>query len=382
MSSNASTDGAELDVVVVGAGVIGLAVAAVLSPSRTVTVIERRESYGRETSSHNSGVIHAGIYHPGGWLKTDLCIEGNRLLYAWAEQHGVRARRTGKLIVAPDESGLPALNELARSATANGVPELRLLDGRELRRLEPAVRGFAAIYSGSSGVVDQMGLMRSYLNVARANGTHVATKHELIGVERNGDHFDINVIDSDGREINVTAASLVNCAGLGADRVGKFLGYEPNGSPNNPPFRQTINKGRYYDVINREKAQRYSHLVYPIPDADRAGLGVHLTLDIDGAVHLGPDTEWLEDGAALDYRAADDRREEFIEAVRPYLPDLEADDLAVGQVGYRPKLHGPDEPTRDFVIWHDRSYVHLGGIESPGLTASLAIARHAADLVR
>ncbi|HSP55781.1 MAG TPA: FAD-dependent oxidoreductase, partial [Dehalococcoidia bacterium] len=143
----------------------------------------------------------------------------------------------------------------------------------------------------------------------------------------------------------------------------------------------TINKGRYYDLVNPEKAKRYSHLVYPLPHTDRAGLGVHLTLDIDGAVHLGPDTEWLNEGAPLDYRAADDRRDAFVESVRPYLPDIDPDDLAVGQVGYRPKLNRPSEPPRDFLIWHDRGYIHLGGIESPGLTASLAIARHVAGLI-
>jgi L-2-hydroxyglutarate oxidase LhgO len=380
--SSAETDGAEVDVLVVGAGVVGLAVAATLSETRSVAIVERHESYGLETSSHNSGVVHAGIYHPRDWLKTTLCIEGNRLLYAWAEEHGVRVRRTGKLIVATEEPGLPALQHLATSAAANGVPELRLLDGRELRRLEPAVRATAAIYSGSSGVVDQMGLMRSYVNVARGNGALVAFKHTLIGAERDQDRFVLRAAAPDDREISLTAACLINCAGLAADRIGELLGYDPDGGPAHPPFRQTVNKGRYYDVVNREKAKRYSHLVYPLPHTDRAGLGVHLTLDIDGGVHLGPDTEWLEDGAALDYRASDDRRTEFIEAVRPYLPDLEADDLAVGQVGYRPKLSAPSQPPRDFLIWHDRGYVHLGGIESPGLTASLAIAGHVADLMR
>jgi L-2-hydroxyglutarate oxidase LhgO len=256
-----------------------------------------------------------------------------------------------------------------------------LLDASGARRLEPAVRATAAIYSGSSGVVDQMGLMRSYVNVARGNGALVAFKHTLTGAERDQGRFVVCAAAPDGREISLTAASLVNCAGLAADRIGELLGYDPRGGPAHPPFRQTINKGRYYDVVNREKAKRYSHLVYPLPHADRAGLGVHLTLDIDGGVHLGPDTEWLEDDAVLDYRASDDRRAEFIEAVRPYLPDLDADDLAVGQVGYRPKLSAPSQPPRDFLIWHDRSYVHLGGIESPGLTASLAIARHVADLM-
>lgn len=381
MSSQSSTVKSEVDVVVVGAGVVGLAVAAILSETRSLAILERHESYGLETSSHNSGVIHAGIYHPRDWLKTTLCIEGNRLLYGWAQAHGVRTRRTGKLIVATRDAEIPALHALAESAASNGVPDIRLLDASGVRRLEPAIRATAAVYSGSSGVVDQMGLMRSYLDVARGNGAHVAFKHTLTGIQRDQDRFIVRVVAPDDREISLTAACLVNCAGLVADRVGDLLGYDPDGGPASPPLRHTINKGRYYDLVNREKAKRYSHLVYPLPQADRAGLGVHLTLDIDGGVHLGPDTQWLEDGAPRDFRASDDRRAEFIEAARQYLPDLEANDLEVGQVGYRPKLHGPDQPSRDFLIWRDRGYVHLGGIESPGLTASLAIARHVAVLL-
>jgi L-2-hydroxyglutarate oxidase LhgO len=168
----------------------------------------------------------------------------------------------------------------------------------------------------------------------------------------------------------------VNSAGLAADRIGALLGYDPDGSSDTPPLRQTANKGRYYDLITREKANRCSHLIYPLPHADRSGLGTHLTLDIDGGAHLGPDAEWLEPGAPLDYRAADDRRPEFVAAARRFIPDLEPGDLAPGHVGYRPKLSRPGEPPRDFLIWHDRGYVHLGGIESPGMTASLAIAQH------
>jgi L-2-hydroxyglutarate oxidase LhgO len=371
----------DLDVAVIGAGVVGLAVAAVLSETRSVAVIERHESYGLETSSHNSGVIHAGIYYPPDWLKTTLCVEGNRLLYAWADDHSVAYNRCGKLVVALEESELQALDDLAKAASTNGVPGIELLGQREVRSREPDVPALAAIYSETSGVVDQMGLMRSFLQTAEGNGAHVALKHELTAVERDGDGFTLRMKGPDGNEMVLSAAVVVNAAGLAADRIGTLLGYDADGGDANPPFRQTINKGRYYDIVAREKAKRYSHLIYPIPHADRAGLGTHLTLDIDGGAHLGPDTEWLEESAPLDYRAADDRRPEFLEAARRFLPDLEADDLAPGHVGYRPKLSGSGEPPRDFLIWQDRGYVHLGGIESPGMTASLAIARHVKDLI-
>jgi L-2-hydroxyglutarate oxidase LhgO len=372
---------AEVDVAVIGAGAVGLAVAAILSGQRSVAVIERHASYGLENSSHNSGVIHAGIYYPPDWLKTTLCVEGNRLLYAWTEKHGVRARRVGKLIVASEDEETPALHELARAADANAVPELRLLERPELRSLEPAVRAAGALFSGSSGVIDQMGLMRSYLGVARGNGAHIAFKHDVTNLQRRDRGFLLQMRGPAGDELVIMGGSVVNCAGLAAERIGALLGYDPDGDAASPSFRQTINKGRYYDIINPAKAARINHLVYPLPHADRAGLGIHLTLDVDGGVHLGPDAEWLEEGAELDFRADDEGRMRFLQAARSYLPDLDADDLAPGQVGYRPKLYGSGQPPRDFLIWHDQGYVHLGGIESPGLTASLAIARRVAALL-
>ena len=371
----------EVEVAVIGAGVVGLAVAAVLSEHRSVAVIERHDSYGRENSSHNSGVIHAGLYYPADWLKTALCVEGNRLLYAWAAEHGVRVRRTGKLVLALDETQIPALQGLAEAAQANGVPDLRVLAKGELQSMEPAIRAAAALYSGSSGVIDQMELMRSYVAAARSNGVHFAFKHTLTGLKRRGSSFDVRVEGPDGREFTLTAASVVNAAGLAADSVGQSLGYDPDGGRGNPPFRQTVSRGCYYDVVNREKAARIAHLIYPLPHSDRSGLGIHVTVDVNGDVHLGPDSEWLEEGARLDFRMRDDRRLPFLEAARRYWSALESGDLAPGQVGYRPKLSGPAGPPADFLIWSDRGYVHLGGIESPGLTASLAIARRVGAII-
>jgi L-2-hydroxyglutarate oxidase LhgO len=371
----------EVEVAIIGAGVVGLAAAAVLSEQLSVAVIERHDSYGRENSSHNSGVIHAGLYYPPGWLKTVLCIEGNRLLYAWADEHGVRARRIGKLVLALTDSEIPALRGLAEGAQANGVPGLRMLRKGELQSMEPAVRGAAALYSGSSGVIDQMELMRSFVAAARSNGAHFAFRHTLVRLDRRSSWFEARVQGPDAGEFTLTAASVVNAAGMAADSIGQSLGYDPDGGTGNPPFRQTLNRGCYYDVVDREKAAAIAHLIYPLPHADRSGLGIHVTLDVDGGVHLGPDSEWLEEGASLDFRTRDDRRLAFLEAASRYWPALDAEDLAAGQVGYRPKLSGPAEPPADFLIWPDRGYVHLGGIESPGMTASLAIARRVREII-
>ena len=376
------SDNEQVDVAIIGAGVVGLAIAAELSKDRSVAVLERHEGYGRENSSHNSGVIHAGIYYPPDWLKTTLCVTGNRLLYAWAADHSVRVRRTGKLIIAQDEGELAALEQLLSAARANGVPELEMLSQRQVASLEPAIEAVAAIVSRSTGVIDQMELMRSLESTAAANGASLAYVHDVRQMERSSGRFELDVRDPQGGEMRLEAAALVNSAGLAADRLAEALGYDLDGEP---AMRQTVNKGRYYDIVTPEKAARLQRLIYPLPHGDRSGLGTHVTLDIDGGVHLGPDTEWLEGTASLDsrldFRSDDARRAEFLAAVRRFLPWLEADDLLPGQVGYRTKLSGPGEPPRDFLIWEDDGYVHLGGIESPGMTASLAIAIHVRELL-
>jgi L-2-hydroxyglutarate oxidase LhgO len=369
------------EAVVIGAGVIGLAVAAELSKHGQVLVLDRHRSFGRETSSHNSGVVHAGIYYPPDWLKTRLCRDGNALLYQWAERWRVPVRRTGKLIIATDNRQLPALDELYAAALSNGVPGMRRLSLPEAVELEPSVRLAAAIFSETSGVIDQAELMRSFEAAAREGGVLFAYMHTVVDIDRKTNGYLLRVSGPDGLESEVAASLLVNCAGTGADLVAAMLGYPIDGTSRVPRLRQRLVKGRYYDIVNPSKASRIKHLVYPLPHADRAGLGVHVTLDIDGGVHLGPDAEWLEQDAPLDYRADDLRRDEFVAAAREYLPWLTSEDVSPGQVGYRTKLHDPGEGPADFLIWRDGGYVHLGGMESPGMTASLAIARYVAALL-
>jgi len=372
----------ETEIAVIGAGVVGLAVAAELSRSAHVVVLERHEGYGRETSSHNSGVVHAGIYYPPGWLKTQLCIEGNALLYEWAAKTSVRAHRVGKLVIATNASELPALEQLFAAARANGVKELQLQSRDEVSQLEPSVRAVGGFLSGTSGVIDQMQLMQSLLSAAQANGALPALKHDVLSIERDGEAFLLAISDPEGQTFSLKASIIVNAAGLAADRLAAMLGYPLDGEGSTPRLRQTINKGRYYDIVSSEKAALLHHLVYPLPHSERSGLGVHVTLDVDGGVHLGPDTEWLQDGSPLDYRSDDSRRADFVASAQSYLPWLTAGDILPGHVGYRAKLHDPGAGPADFLIWYDRGYMHLGGIESPGMTASLAIARRVAQMLR
>jgi L-2-hydroxyglutarate oxidase LhgO len=374
-------DHMDTDVAIIGAGVVGLAAAVELSKTRQVAVIERHGGLGLETSSHNSGVIHAGIYYPTGSLKHTLCVEGNPLLYEWCAAHNVRARHTGKLIVAVDDGELAALDEVRARAAENGVLRMEPVDAARLRELEPAVRAVAALWSGTTGVVDQSALMASYAADAASRGAWIALKHDVVAIDRDAGGFRIEMTDPSGAAAAITCETLVNSAGLGAPAVATMLGYPLDGDDATPRMRQCVNKGRYFDIVTPEKARAIRHLVYPVPEHAKGGLGVHVTLDVDGGVHLGPDTEWLAEGMPLDYRADDARREDFHAAASRYLPFLEPDDLAPGQVGYRPKLQSPGGPQADFLIWHDRGYVHLGGIESPGMTASLALARRVAGLL-
>ena len=261
------------------------------------------------------------------------------------------------------------------------MPELSLIDEDEVRRLEPMVRATAAIVSGSSGVIDQMGLMASFLGRVRANGGYVAFRHNLVSLKREMDGFLLHVQGPDRNEHTLAAAAVINSAGLASDQVGALLGYDTDGSSETPAFGQILNKGRYYDLAPTADRKGINHLVYPLPRPDRTALGIHLTVDVNGQLHLGPDEEWLEYGCQPDFQPDDRRRAKFVAEAGRYMPNISADELTPGQVGYRPKLHREGEPERDFLIWSDHGYVHLGGIESPGLTASLAIARHVSDLL-
>lgn len=372
----------EADVLVVGAGVVGLAIAATLAESWSVVVAERHRPSALETSSHNSGVIHSGIYYPTGSLKHRLCIEGNRALYAWCADRGVPHHRIGKLVVAVSERETETLDQLEKQAQANEVPDVSRLTAAEARFLEPQVPSLGALFCGTTGIVDQMALARSFEARAKARGAMFAYHHEVTAVTRAGGMFHVKLLDDDGVPSEARCTSLVNAAGHGAPALARNLGYPLDGSAGIPRLRQYPNRGRYYDVVNRAVARGVSHLVYPAPARDAAGLGVHLTLDLDGAMHLGPDAEWMTEDEPLTYQSDDTRRSEFLASARRLLPQLQDDDVVPGQVGYRPKLNGPGETPADFLLWHDHGYIHLGGIESPGLTAAIPLAREVATLLR
>ena len=362
-----------VDTVVVGAGAVGLAIARALAlAGREVVVLESAEAIGTGVSARSSEVIHAGLYYPQGSLKARLCVEGRGLLYDFLAEHGVAHARPGKLLVATAEDQLPALDKIAAAAKANGVDDLRRLNAADVHALEPDLKAVAALLSPSTGILDSHGLMLALLGEAEAKGAMVAFRSPLVGGRVSTD----GLIVEAGGEAPMTLAcrALVNAAGLGAQAVASSLGGLPASAV--PP--RYLAKGSYFVLSGRCP---FRHLVYPVPEA--AGLGIHLTLDLGGQARFGPDVEWVE---AEDYRVNPARSEAFAAAVRRYWPDLPDGALQPGYAGVRPKIQAPGEPVADFVIQGPAEHgipglVNLFGIESPGLTACLAIGHRVAQIL-
>jgi L-2-hydroxyglutarate oxidase LhgO len=358
----------KLDAVVVGAGVVGLAVARALAlAGREVVILEAEDAIGTHTSSRNSEVIHAGIYYGKGSLKARSCVEGKALLYEYCVSHGVPHRRSGKLIVAADDSQLGELESIQKKAHANAVTDVVWMTREQALALEPELACVAALYSPSTGIIDSHSLMLAYLGDAESHGAILALKSSLKEAFIRDDGFELHVEGSDP----IQSAVLVNSAGLKAPSVAKRIhGYSEKLAP-----RELYAKGNYYSLARRSP---FSRLVYPIPEP--GGLGVHVTLDLAGQARFGPDVEWVERiGRKEDYAVDPRRADRFYAAIRRYWPGLPDGALLPGYSGIRPKTAGPGEPAPDFHIQGPREHgvpglVHLFGIESPGLTASLSLA--------
>lgn len=357
---------------VVGAGVVGLALARRLAlAGRDVVVLEAEDRIGTGISSRNSEVIHAGIYYPANFIKARLCVAGNRALYAFCEAHHVPHRRCGKLIVATDGSQVEDLRKLRARAEANGVADLQWLDAPEARRLEPELRCEAALLSPSTGIVDSHGLMRALRMDAEAAGAAVVLKSPVTGGLDTPEGLRVEV--GGAEPMRLVARRVFNCAGLGALALAhRFAGIRPGALP---PLPRAFAKGNYFSLAG---AAPFSRLVYPIPG--QAHLGVHLTLDLAGQARFGPDVEWIDREA---YDVDPRRADAFYAEVRQYWPGLPDGSLQPAYAGIRPKLHGPGEAMPDFLIQREDAHgipglVNLLGIESPGLTACLALAEEVA----
>ncbi len=370
------TQGVEqVDAVVVGAGVVGLAVARALAlAGREVMVLEREAAIGSGTSSRNSEVIHAGIYYPTGSLKAWLCVQGRNALYAYCAERGVAHRRCGKLIVAETPTQLAALPALVDKAKANGVDDLQLLSREEAQRLEPALACLGAVLSPSTGIVDSHGLMLAMQGDLEHAGGMVACHSGVEAMAAVPQGIEVQAADG----VRLLARTVVNAAGLHACDLGRRTqGLDPRHVP-----RPWYAKGSYFTLAGRAP---FSRLIYPAPDPGGhiAGLGVHLTLDLGGQAKFGPDVQWVDSPDDLQVDPA--RGETFYAEVRRYWPELADGALQPGYSGMRPKISGPGEPAADFVIQDAAVHgvpglVNLFGIESPGLTSCLAIGAHVAKM--
>lgn len=362
----------KIDCVVIGAGVVGLAVARALAlQGREVMVLESADAIGTGTSSRNSEVIHAGIYYPQGSLKARLCVQGKSLLYAYCAERGIGHSRCGKLMVATSDAQVAQLQGIINKAAANGVHDLVLLTREQARALEPQLECVAAVHSPSTGIVDSHALMLALQGDLENAGGLVVLNAPLAHADRV--HDAIILIVEDGTELQ--AKTVVNAAGLQAQALAsRFGGLAPQFIP---PSHYA--KGNYFTLSGRSP---FTRLIYPVPEA--AGLGVHLTIDLGGQAKFGPDVQWVSSPDDLVVDPA--RGEAFYAEVRKYWPGLQDGALNPGYAGIRPKIQSPDEPARDFLIQGPAVHgvaglVNLFGIESPGLTSSLAIGDYVGRLL-
>ncbi len=368
----------DADITIIGAGVVGLAIARQVGcAGRDVFLLEQHESFGKETSSRNSEVIHAGIYYPAGSLKAKLCVEGAEMLYALCAEHKIPHARIGKLIVAVDDNEVSSLAELKAKAEANGARGLALLTAQEVLQLEPHVRATAGLFSPSTGIIDSHGLMQFYESAAEANGVSIVYGCRVLAVDRVSDGYRLEIRDSQG-PCKLQTRIVVNAAGLHAHHVAAMAGRNAE----RYSYRLHYCKGEYFSV-NPSKGKLVGRLVYPSPLHELTGLGIHATKDLGGRLKLGPNAFYL---GSLDYSVDPAHGVEFYDSVKGFLPFLEPDDLLPDTAGIRPKLQGPGQPFADFVIQHETAlglpgWINLIGIESPGLTASPAIAQVVADMV-
>lgn len=364
---------AEFDVLVVGAGVIGLAVGAELAEkSYSVGILEKNPKYGLETSSRNSEVIHSGIHYLPGSLKARCCVEGNNLLYDFCRHHNLISQRCGKITVATSPEEITVLEKLYRQGKENGVPETQLLDKNQLRRLEPEIQALSGLLTGSTGLVDAHGLMDVLAAKFRQAGGLLGLAEKVVNIEQSAGGYKVFVRKT-GLE-NYTARIVINCAGLYSDEISRMLGVS---------YSLYWAKGDYFSLHQKLPV---SHLVYPAPTVH--GLGVHLTPKTGGGFRLGPDTEYVEklpfpypdEKGKADFRVAEEKKGTFYESAHKYLPGLRPEEMVPEMFGIRPKLQGPDDGFRDFIIREERDkgcagFINLVGIESPGLTCCLSIAR-------
>ena len=357
--------------VIIGAGVVGLAIAKEISTkNKEVIILEKEGKIGQITSSRNSGVIHAGMYYQSNSLKAKLCVEGNQLLYSYAKKFNIPFINTKKIIVANDESQLDQVLEIKNQAELNGVENLKILNAKQVNQLEPLIKSFGGLLVPSTGVIDQHSLMQSYLGEFENNGGMISYNSNVKKISIVNNKFEIEVRDIENTITVINCDQLINAAGIFASDVANTI----DGLDKKYVLNTYLAKGNYFSL---NKKLPISHLIYPIPE--KISLGIHLTLEIDHSIKFGPDAEWVDD--PYDYSVDEDLKSKFVNSINKYLPNITKDMLSPAYAGLRPITSKEDRVKRDFTIStveHHKieKLINLYGIESPGLTSSLAIAKY------
>jgi L-2-hydroxyglutarate oxidase LhgO len=369
----------DAEITIIGAGVVGLAIAEKISEDhRNVFLIEKHPSFGQETSSRNSEVIHAGIYYTKDSLKAILCVEGKRLLYDYCRKYDVPFNNCGKLIVATSDEEIAVIEGIRQTAIKNGVDDLVVLDREQIAEMEPNIFALKALLSPSTGIVDSHSLMKQYETNTINNGGQIVYGSEVTGIKRITNGYEITLLDADKMSYSFTSEIVINSAGLTSDKVSEMVGIYDD------TLKILFCKGEYFRV-NPPKNRLIKRLIYPVPYHNMEGVGIHVTIDMGGGVKLGPDVKYLESNI-YDYKLTASKQEEFYKSAKKFLPFLEFDDIAPEMAGIRPKIQKSGEPLRDYYIMEESKrgypgFINLIGMESPALTSSIAIAKYVNNLI-
>jgi L-2-hydroxyglutarate oxidase LhgO len=367
------------EVTIVGAGVVGLAIAEKFTESfANVFIIEKHLSFGQETSSRNSEVIHAGIYYMKDSLKARLCVEGKKLLYDYCDRYEVPYSNCGKLIVATSGEEVDMLETIRQTAFKNGVVDLSVLGRGQINDMEPNIFALQALYSPSTGIIDTHSLMKQFETNTINNGGQIVYGSEVTGIKRISGGYEITLLDADKNSYTFSSRVVINSAGLTSDKISEMVGI------NDEKLKIHFCKGEYFRV-KPPKNRLIKRLIYPVPHQNMEGIGIHVTIDMGGGVKLGPDVRFLESNV-YDYTLTASKQEKFYNAARKYLPFLEFDDIAPEMAGIRSKIQKPGDPQQDFYIQEETGrgypgFINLIGMESPALTSSLAIAKFVKSMI-
>ena len=361
---------------IIGAGIIGLAASYLLSKNHEdIMVLEKQHNFGQDTSSRNSEVIHAGLYYPKNSLKSLMCLHGKELLYKLCQENDIGHKKTGKIIVASQKDEIEKIEDIYKNAINCGVNNLSFIDKEEIQKLEPNVRAQTALFSPDSGIVDSHFVMKHFYDVSKSRGVEFAFNIEATNIVKKNDHYEITVREPDGEKFSFETNIVINAAGLYSDKVSEMVGIDIKKNA----YEIHYSKGQYFRVANPGPLN-INHLIYPPPS--KFDLGIHATPDLAGGLRLGPDARYVE---TIDYKLDPRDKDTFYHSIKRFIPSLE-DNLLEDTVGIRAKLQSPDDDFRDFVITNEAdkgfpNFINLLGIESPGLTACLAIAERVKEII-